>query len=125
MAGTILVVDDNKDGADSLALYLKNFFNAEVHVAYDGAEALKLADENDYDMAFLDIGVPIITGYQIARHMRQKQSDRRLVLTAVTGYSTEEHKRKTKAAGFDHHFVKPLDFNRVDDLVEKTLSVHG
>lgn len=125
MDRTILVVDDNRDGADSLALYLENFFEAKVHTAYDGAEATRLVTENSYDMAFLDIGLPVVTGYQIARYMREKQGDRSLVLTAVTGYSDDEHKLKIKAAGFDHHFVKPLNFETLDRLVEKTFSVHG
>jgi signal transduction histidine kinase/ActR/RegA family two-component response regulator len=111
----ILVADDNRDAADSLAAMLR-LGGHEVSVAYDGREALALAESFRPEVALLDIGMPRMNGYETAHTLRQRQGSSLLTLFALTGWGQPDDKRRSRAAGFDHHFVKPLDpaeFERV------------
>jgi signal transduction histidine kinase/ActR/RegA family two-component response regulator len=104
---SILVVDDNLDAAELLA----RVFEREGHLvvtAYDGVEALAKARELRPDVAVLDIGLPVMDGYELARRLRQEISPT-LRLIAVTGYGQERDRRRSKELGFSHHFVKPVD----------------
>ena len=103
----ILVADDNVDAADSLAMLLQ-FLGYDVHVAYDGAQAVKLAHDWEPRMVILDINMPVMDGYQAARALRQTKGDR-LILVALTAAVNVETEDKALTAGFDVHLSKPLD----------------
>src|SRR6185503_2176173 len=104
----ILVVDDNQDAADSLAAVL-SMAGHEVRVAYGGEAALALASEFRPVLVFLDIGMPGMDGYQVARRIRQPPGGDEVVLVALTGWGQEEDLRRSREAGFDHHLVKPVE----------------
>jgi signal transduction histidine kinase len=104
----ILVVDDNRDSAMSLSLLLE-LDGHEVRRAYDGLEALEIADDFRPEVTLLDIGMPRLDGYGAARELRQREWARSSLLVALTGWGQQEDKRLAREAGFDHHMVKPVD----------------
>ena len=104
----IVVVDDNRDAAASMALFLEMTGNT-VRTAHDGEEALAVARELKPHVALLDIGLPKMDGYEVARAIRRQPGGDKMVLVAVTGWSQEKHRQRSKQAGFDHHMVKPVD----------------
>lgn len=112
----VLVVDDNEDAANSLATLLEVMGHT-VRTAYDGPEALVAADEFVPAVALLDIGLPRLSGYDIARHLRERRGAE-VVLVAITGWGQEEDRRRAKEAGFDHHFTKPADFDALLALID-------
>ena len=103
----ILVVDDNQDAADSLALLLK-ISGHKVHTAKDGVEAVERAGTIDPDVILLDIGLPKMNGYEAAREIRKQPREKRLLLVALTGWGQEKDKQLSKEAGFDAHVIKPV-----------------
>jgi PAS domain S-box-containing protein len=105
----ILVVDDNRDAADSLALLLESDGHT-VRTAYDGETALDLARADPPQVVLLDIGLPGLDGYSVARALRQSAEMNGSWLIALTGYGQAEDRDKSRAAGFDWHLVKPVDF---------------
>jgi DNA-binding response OmpR family regulator len=115
----VLVVDDNEDAADSLATLL-GVMGYDVRIAYDGPEAIQAADEFEPAVALLDIGLPKLSGYDIARHVRARRGGD-VLLVAITGWGQEEDRRKAREAGFDHHFTKPADFDRLLELIGQEL----
>lgn len=115
-ARRILVVDDNEDAAESIALLL-SMGGYEVRVELNGSAALAAFPEFQPDVVLLDIGLPEIDGYEVARRLRVEQNRRDLLLIALTGYGREEDARRSQEAGFDHHLVKPVDFPRLEALV--------
>jgi DNA-binding response OmpR family regulator len=119
MERKVLVVDDNEDAADSLATLL-GVMRYEVRVAYDGPEAIEAADQFEPAVALLDIGLPQLSGYDIARHIRRTRGDD-VLLVAITGWGQEEDRRKAREAGFDHHFTKPADFEVLLELIEQEM----
>jgi PAS domain S-box-containing protein len=112
----ILVVDDNEDAAEMLAetLTRKGY---ETRVAYDAPTALRLAAAFSPDIAFLDIGLPVMDGYELASHLRKIPGLSDLRLIAVTGYGQESDRRKSQEAGFHHHLVKPVDVAAIEAAV--------
>ena len=104
----VMVVDDNRDAADSLAAVLK-MLGAEVRVTHDGPSALDALDAFRPAAVFLDLGMPGMDGYQTARHMRSRQDGRGLKIIALTGWGQDSDRRQTEAAGFNQHLVKPAD----------------
>jgi CheY-like chemotaxis protein len=104
----VLVVDDNVDAADSLAMALR-LSGQEVRVAYDGESALTIAAEIQPEAVLLDIGMPVMDGFRVARRLRETAGTERSLLIAVTGWGQDEDRRLAKEAGFDHHLVKPVD----------------
>jgi signal transduction histidine kinase/CheY-like chemotaxis protein len=104
----VLIADDAYQGAEALAMLLERRGH-EVHVAHEGLEALRLAAEVKPDIAFLDIGMPGMNGYELATRIRREPWARHMMLVAVTGWGQEDDKRKAFAAGFDQHFTKPMD----------------
>jgi CheY-like chemotaxis protein len=104
----IAVVDDNENAAQMLSMLLKALGH-EVRTAFDGLGALKLAEEFRPDVVLLDIGMPKLDGYETARRIRQQPWGQKMVLAALTGWGQDEDKRRTRAAGFDHHLVKPVE----------------
>jgi two-component system CheB/CheR fusion protein len=112
------VVDDNVDAAESLALLLRAVGH-EVHTAYDGRAALRSVEALCPEVVVLDIGLPGMDGYEVARRLRQQEGLDQPFLVALTGYGQEEDRRRSAAAGFDVHLVKPADPDTVQDLVAR------
>ncbi len=113
----VLVADDNRYAADSVALLLR-LAGHEVAVAYDGSEALDWVQGERPDVVLLDIGMPGLDGWELARRVRQLPWERRPLLVAVTGYGTDEDRRRSQAAGIDAHLTKPVD----PDLILRLLA---
>ncbi|MEZ0230688.1 MAG: ATP-binding protein, partial [Planctomycetota bacterium] len=111
----ILIVDDNHDAADSLSELLTESGH-EVASAYDGAKALELAKKFLPDVVLLDIGLPGLDGYSVARELRRRHADA-FILVALTGYGQEEDRRRAREAGFDHHMVKPVRLDALSKLL--------
>ena len=107
-ARRVLVVDDNVDSAESLAMLLR-LGGHEIETAYDGVQAVESAERFRPDLVLLDIGLPRMDGYDAAVRIRQNANGRELVLVAVTGWGQEEDRRRTREAGFDAHLTKPVD----------------
>jgi CheY-like chemotaxis protein len=103
----VLVVDDNADAADSAAMLLR-LSGHQVEVAHDGHSALEAARAFRPEIVLLDIGLPGMNGYEVARELRSRPENRGLVLAAVTGYGQDEDRRRAHEAGFDYHLTKPL-----------------
>ena len=103
----ILVVDDNSDAAESLALLLQ-IDGHEVRTAFDGVEALDLAAGFVPEVMLLDIGMPRLDGYEVARRLRKEPWGRNLSLIALTGWGQEQDRRRTAEAGFNAHLIKPV-----------------
>jgi CheY-like chemotaxis protein len=104
----ILVVDDNRDGADSLAMML-GVMGHDARTAYDGQQALEAAAAFRPDVLLLDIGLPKLNGYEVARRVRGQPWGTEVVLIAQTGWGQEEARCRSKEAGFNFHLVKPVD----------------
>lgn len=114
----IVVADDNRDAADSLAMILK-LGGHSVHVAYDGREALHAVRAYRPHLAILDIGMPEHDGCDVARQLRQEPWAHTLVLIALTGWGQDVDRRRTAAAGFDHHFTKPVNHVELEALIDQ------
>jgi len=112
----ILVVDDNRDGAEMLAVALETM-GFEVRTAADGPEALRIAEEFRPAIAFLDIGLPVLDGYELAERIRRVPHLQGIRLIALTGYGQESDRRKSAAAGFHHHLVKPVDVHLIEAML--------
>jgi PAS domain S-box-containing protein len=106
-ARRILVVDDNRDAADGVAMLLRRVGHS-VRVAYDGRDALTSYDDFVPDTVLLDIGLPGMTGFEVAAGLRERQGGRRLRLLAITGYGQDGDRQRSREAGFDGHLVKPV-----------------
>ena len=104
----ILVVDDNEDSADTLAMMLRVMGN-DSRTAYDGQEGVDVAGAFRPDVILLDIGLPMLNGYEACRSIREQSWGKGVVLIAVTGWGQDEDRRRSHEAGFDHHMVKPVD----------------
>jgi PAS domain S-box-containing protein len=117
----VLVADDNRDAASSLATLL-SLDGHDVRVANDGEQALVEAEAFRPDVALLDIGMPGKNGYEVAREIRAKPWGRAMLLVAVTGWGQSEDKRRAKDAGFDHHFTKPLDLDALSAFLADALA---
>jgi PAS domain S-box-containing protein len=119
-AGTpmrLLVVDDNRDGADSLSMLLSVEGYA-TQTAYTGAEALQLVQEFHPHVVFCDIGLPQMSGHEVARQLRANPANATMTLVALTGWGSAEDRRRSREAGFDHHLTKPV----AAEAVERVLS---
>ncbi len=116
-AKRVLVVDDNKDAANTLAELL-TLEGHDVTVAYDGQEALDRAAASAPQLAILDIGLPGMDGYELARRLRAAPGGQSLVLAALTGYGQPADRAFAKQAGFDHHLLKPVDLNALMALLD-------
>jgi PAS domain S-box-containing protein len=116
----VVVADDNVDAADSLAMLL-GLHGHEVRVANDGATALQLLEEFRPRFAFLDIGMPELTGHEVAARVREAPWGAATVLIALTGWGQETDRRAALEAGFDYHFIKPIDIGEILSAI----SSHG
>jgi len=104
----ILVVDDNVDAAKSLSMLLRRL-GQNTRIAHDGETALALIEERMPDLIFLDIGLPRLDGYEVARRVRERVDSNGVMLVALTGWGQEEDRRRSQEAGFDSHLTKPVD----------------
>jgi PAS domain S-box-containing protein len=118
-ARRVLVVDDNQDAAHALRLLLETDGH-EVMVAADGPTGLAMAREHRPDVMLLDIGLPKLNGYEIARQIRGDPALRGTMLVAVTGYGQMQDRARASASGFDHHLVKPVEFRALQELLRET-----
>jgi CheY-like chemotaxis protein len=117
-ARRILVVDDNVDSAESMAVLLR-LEGHEALTLHEGERVLATAREFQPDVILLDIGLPGITGYEVARRIREDASLSGVALIAVSGYGREEDLSRARAAGFDRHLVKPVDFSALHDVLSR------
>ena len=111
----ILVVDDDLDGAETLAIVLR-VAGHDVQVAHDGPSTLKIAADFQPDVVFLDVGMPGMDGFETARQLRQRAELDKAVLVALTGYGRAEDRQRAAQAGFDHFLVKPTPPNVLTDI---------
>jgi PAS domain S-box-containing protein len=115
----VLVADDNRDAADTLSIILE-LEGHEVRTAYDGVEALQVAEQFSPQIALLDIGMPNLDGYQTARRIREQTWGSDILLVALTGWGQEQDRRQATEAGFNCHLVKPVDPRTIGALIEET-----
>ena len=112
----ILVVDDNKDSADSLKMLLRLKGN-DIRTAYDGLEAVEVAETFRPELVLLDIGLPKLNGNEVARRIRQQPWGRDIMLVALTGWGQDEDRRRSQEAGFNFHIVKPVELSALEKLL--------
>jgi len=112
----VLIVDDNYDNAELLEQGLKRLGHVTC-IAHDGVEALAVAAQFGPDVALLDIGLPVIDGYEAARRMRAQLGERTPLLIAITGYGQESDRTRSRSAGFDEHLVKPIELGALASIV--------
>jgi signal transduction histidine kinase/CheY-like chemotaxis protein len=117
----VLLADDNRDAADSLAMILQ-FAGYAVKVVYTGTEAFTMAEKWRPDVVVLDIGMPDMTGHEVARAIRGTDWGRTMYLIAITGWGQVEDKERARAAGFDEHLTKPVAPEKVEDLLSELVS---
>lgn len=120
MSRRIVLIDDNHDAAESLAMLLR-LKGHEVHIAYDGPAGVALVLKTSPDCVLIDIGLPGIDGYEVAKRLRSHDRTTRadMLLVALTGYGRSEDRMKSEQAGFDHHLVKPVAQNVLEDLLRE------
>ncbi len=111
----VLVVDDNRAAARMLEFLIQSSGHS-VRLADTGSTALAAALEYRPDVMLVDIGLPGMDGFEVARRIRQQLGLREIVLVAVTGYGQDSDRLRSKEAGFDHHLVKPADFNQLRQI---------
>ena len=104
----VLVVDDNVDSAESLSMLLE-LSGHEVYLAHDGEQALAEFELRRPDVVLLDIGLPKLDGFEVARRLRSDDRNRDLLLIALTGYGKDDDRNRGRDAGFNHHLVKPVE----------------
>ena len=112
----VLVVDDNKDAGASMGMLLK-FLGSDVQIVHDGAAALAAIESYRPDVVLLDIGMPGMDGFEVARQVRQCAEFNNIMLIALTGWGQAEDRHRTQAAGFDYHLVKPADITALQSLL--------
>jgi CheY-like chemotaxis protein len=112
----VLVVDDHRDAARILSLLLDTLGH-EVRTAGSGEQALEEAAQFDPDVVFLDIGLPKLNGYEVARQLRARPRGKPVKLVALTGWGHDEDRKRSQEAGFDHHVVKPVNVKTLRELL--------
>ncbi|HET9106196.1 MAG TPA: response regulator [Steroidobacteraceae bacterium] len=118
MARRILIADDNNDALESLATLLQ-LSGHEVFTATNGGTALQSAERHQPEVALLDIGMPLLDGYEVAKRIRAQPWGQRITLVALTGWGQDSDRRRSREAGFDSHLVKPLDLDTLTDLLAR------
>jgi CheY-like chemotaxis protein len=117
----ILIVDDNKDSAESLAMLLQITGN-ETSIAYDGQQAVEIIEQQRPNVVLLDIGLPKLSGHDVCRYVRQQPWGKDILMIALTGWGQEEDRRKSEQAGFDGHLVKPVDYEKLMELLNTSVN---
>lgn len=116
-ARRVLVVDDTVASAKMLSLLVRHLGPYEVEMAHDGTSAIEMAAAFSPDIMMLDLSLPKMDGYEVAQALRLNRGFDAMLLVAVTGHGEEEHRRKSKAAGFDEHVVKPMDLDTLKRML--------
>jgi two-component system, OmpR family, response regulator len=114
----VLIVEDNRDANDSLAM-LVEMLGFEVAQAMDGPAALLVASEFRPHVVFCDVGLPGMDGYQVVKGLRALPSASPMIVAALTGYGEERDREQSSLAGFDHHFVKPIAPDQLQDFLNR------
>jgi CheY-like chemotaxis protein len=114
----VLVVDNNRDAADSLSM-LVNLWGNDARTAYDGAAALEMMAALQPHIVLLDLSMPKMDGYEVARQLRQQTAFADTLLIAITGWTDQAHRLLCDEAGFDHYLIKPIDFGRLEILLRE------
>jgi CheY-like chemotaxis protein len=112
----VLIVDDNVDMACSIARLLE-LLGHSVQIAHDGPTAIEAVRAFRPEVLLLDIGLPTMDGYEVARRLRAEDCGKEARIIAITGYGQEEDRRRSRDAGFDHHLIKPVDFSSLVTLL--------
>ena len=112
----VLLVDDSVDAAEAMSMLLETLGH-EVRVMHDGPSALAVVDDFTPDVVILDIGLPGMDGFEVAREMRTRAVTKTALLIALTGYGADSDKQKARDAGFDHHLVKPVSFTAIETVI--------
>jgi two-component system CheB/CheR fusion protein len=120
----VLVVDDNRDAAETLGMVLQLAGYAVV-TAFSGPDALALGARDRPRAAIIDIGMPAMSGYEVARRARREAWGRNAVLIALTGWGQEQDKQTARSAGFDEHLTKPVDFDELANALAQLLRTNG
>jgi two-component system CheB/CheR fusion protein len=118
-ARRILLIDDNRDVLDSLKLLLE-LEGHNVAAALDGNSALQMASAHRPEIVILDIGLPDVNGYELARRLRHMDATSRAVLVAATGFGQQQDRARSAEAGIDHHLVKPIDLNALEEIIRRS-----
>jgi len=113
----VLVVDDNEAAAETLAMVVE-LMGHEVKIGRNGKEGLELAEVFLPQVVFMDLGMPVMDGWETTRRLRREEWGKKILVVALTGWGQEEDRRKTKEAGFDHHLVKPANPAAIRELLE-------
>ena len=113
----ILIVDDDKDSAMTLG-WLVEMLGQDYKVAHTGQEALDMAAEYNPTLVLMDISLPGMSGYEACEKMRENPAFANTIIAAQTGWGEEQHRQKTKEAGFDHHLVKPISVANLKELLD-------
>jgi CheY-like chemotaxis protein len=116
-----MIVDDNRDSADTLAALL-DAWGHEVRVSYDGPSAIAAIVEFKPNLVLLDIGLPKMNGYEVAAQLRKLPNGRALILVAFTGYGQDEDRRRVREAGFDYHLIKPLEPAALEKILDTVIA---
>jgi len=116
----ILIVDDNKDSADSLAMLLEITGN-KTYMAHDGVEAVEAIEKHRPEIVLLDIGLPKLDGHEVCRRVREQPWGKDIVVIALTGWGQDDDRRKSEEAGFNGHLVKPVDYEKLLELLGSSL----
>jgi signal transduction histidine kinase len=124
LARRILIADDNNDALESLATLLQ-LSGHEVFTATNGGTALQSVERHLPEVVLLDIGMPLLDGYEVARRIRAQPWGQRITLVALTGWGQDSDRRRSREAGFDSHLVKPLDLDTLTDLLARLPSLSG
>jgi CheY-like chemotaxis protein len=112
----VLVVDDNRDAADTLSMLLE-VLGHRAQVAHDGGAALDVVLDFRPQVVFLDIGMPGMSGYEVAEAIRNDRRFDQPLLVALTGWGSEDDRERTRAAGFDLHLTKPVDLGAIEKML--------
>jgi PAS domain S-box-containing protein len=115
----VLIVDDNRDSADSLAMLLE-ITNNKVYLAHDGVEALAAIETHRPEVVLLDIGLPKLNGHEVCRRVREQPWGQNITIIALTGWGQDSDRRKSHEAGFNGHLVKPVDYDELLELLSAT-----
>jgi CheY-like chemotaxis protein len=118
----VLIVDDNSDGATSLARILEIAGHA-TQTAHDGEEAVRIAEQFRPEVVLLDLGLPRLNGYEACRRIREQPWGKDMTLVAVTGWGAESYRERSRDAGFDTHVVKPVNSSDLLGLLDFTGTV--
>ena len=112
------MVDDNRDSAESLTLLLEHKGH-EVETAFNGLQALTMAAKLKPSVIFLDIGLPGLNGFEVAKRIRNEAWGRSILLVAITGWGTIENREQSRLAGFNAHLVKPVNFSELTTILRE------